>query len=247
MAQRKKNAELLDRSRQPLNLSSLERDFHEYLNQQDLLASTCKSYFSDVQSYVHYCADHPTASVDDSHLLNSFLNRYANKPNSKARTSASLRLFFEFLRQIGFIESDPLPRLPRGRFSVAPGDKPPLEPHLPKGPTEPQEERVVPISNLPPNSSDVPHLAHDFTIQRLRREMSRLKAEIKRLSDAKRHKDATLLKQKHLWRLGFDYAEWPTMGEAIRNLQEIESAIAHEGRMFEDELQKRGLEEKGDT
>ncbi len=45
------------------------------------------------------------------------------------------------------------------------------------------------------------------------------------------------MKQKHLWKLGFDYGEWPTMGEALHNLQEIESGIIYEGRLFEDELQ----------
>ena len=219
----------------------LLRDFHEYLNQQDLLASTCKGYFSDVQSYVRYCANHPTAALDDSHLLSVFLDRYADKPYRKARTSASLRLFFEFLRQKGLIDSDPLPRLPRGRFAVALGAKP-MEPLEQKVPTEPEEERVVPISNLPPDSSDVPHLSRDFTIQRLRREMAHLKAEIKRLSDAKRFKDAKLLKQKQLWNLGLDYGEWPSMGEALRNLREIESGIIYEGRLFEDELQSERSE-----
>jgi len=215
--------------------SALLRDFREYLNQQDLSASTRKGYLSSAQSYLRYCADHLTAALDDRPSLTIFLDRYADKPSTKATKSASLRLFFEFLRQKGFIESDPMPRLPRGRFSVALGSKP-MEPLL-QEPTEPEEERVVPISNLPPDSSDVPYSDRDFTVQRLRREVSRLKAEIKRLSDAKRYKDATLLKQQHIWRLGFDYGEWPTMGESIRNLQEIEAAIAHVGRMFEDELQ----------
>ena len=212
------------------------RDFHDYLNQQDLSASTRKTYFSDVQSFVRYCAYHPTAALDDSHLLNGFLGRYADKPTTKARTSASLRSFFEFLRQKGLIDSDPMPRLPRGRFAVAPGGKLPVEPLL-QGPTEPKEEKVVPISNLPEDSSDLPHLARDFTIQRLRWERSHLKAEIKRLAQANTHKDAKLLKQKHIWTLGLDYGEWPRLGEALRNVEEIEMAIAHKGRLFEDELQ----------
>jgi len=109
--------------------------------------------------------------------------------------------------------------------------------------TKRKEERVVPISNLPEDSSDVPELARDFTIQRLRREKSYLKAIIKRQANAIRYKDGKLLKQKHLWKLGLDYGEWPTLGEALRNLQEIESALIQEGRWFDDELQNRGLEE----
>ena len=97
--------------------------------------------------------------------------------------------------------------------------------------------RVVPISNLPEDRSAAPDSDRDFAIQRLRREISRLKAELKRYADADRFKTSKLLKQKHLWRLGFDYGEWPTMGEAIRNLQEIESGIIYEGRKFDDELQ----------
>jgi len=97
--------------------------------------------------------------------------------------------------------------------------------------------RVVPISNLPEDSSDLPHLARDFTIQRLRRERSHLKAEIKRLAQANTYKDAKLLKQKHLWKLGLDYGEWPTLGEDLRNVEEIESALIHKGREFDDELQ----------
>jgi len=113
----------------------------------------------------------------------------------------------------------------------------------PQEPAEPKEERVVPISNLPENSSDVPELIRDFAIQRLRRQISHLKSEIKSLTDAKRYKDGKLLKQKHLWKLGLDYGEWPTLGEALRNLTEIESGIVYEGRLFTDELQKQGLEE----
>ena len=97
--------------------------------------------------------------------------------------------------------------------------------------------RVVPLSNLPEDRGAAPDSDRDFAIQRLRREISHLKAEIKRLSHALRYKDAKLLKQKHLWRLGFDYGEWPTLGEALHNLQEIESALIQEGRLFEDELQ----------
>jgi len=35
------------------------------------------------------------------------------------------------------------------------------------------------------------------------------------------------------------FGEWPTMCEALHNLNEIESGIVYEGRMFEDELQKQ--------
>jgi len=217
------------------------RDFHEYLNQQDLSASTRKGYFSDVRSFLSYCAYRPTAALDDSHLLTIFLDRYADKPTTKARTSASLRLFFEFLRQKGLIDSDPMPRLARGRFAVAPGGKLPVEPLL-QGPTEPEEDKVVPISNLPEDRGAAPDSDRDFTVQRLRREISRLKSELKRSDDARRFKDAKLLKQKHLWRLGFDYDEWPTMGEALRNLQEIESGIIYEGRIAKDELQSEESE-----
>jgi len=41
------------------------------------------------------------------------------------------------------------------------------------------------------------------------------------------------------------FGEWPTMGEALHNLNEIESAIVHEGRMFEDELYKQLGRRKG--
>ncbi len=99
--------------------------------------------------------------------------------------------------------------------------------------------RVVPISNLSEDRGAFPDSDRDFTIQRLRRELSRLKVELKRSDDARRFKDAKLIKQRHLWRLGFDYGEWPTMGEALRNLQEIESGIIYEGRLFEDELQNQ--------
>ena len=47
------------------------------------------------------------------------------------------------------------------------------------------------------------------------------------------------MKQKRLWKLGLDYGEWPTMGETLHNLNEIESGIVYEGRMFEDGLQKQ--------
>ena len=97
--------------------------------------------------------------------------------------------------------------------------------------------RVVPISNLPEDRSAAPDSDRDFTIQRLRREISHLKAELRRSDDAKRFKTSKLLKQKHLWKLGLDYGEWPTIGEAMRNLNEIESGIVYEGRSFEDELQ----------
>jgi len=92
--------------------------------------------------------------------------------------------------------------------------------------------RVVPISNLPDDRSATPDSDRDFAIQRLRREISRFKAEIKRYADANRFKTSKLLKQKHLWKLGFDYGEWPTLGEALRNLKEIESALIYEGRLF---------------
>jgi len=102
-----------------------------------------------------------------------------------------------------------------------------------------KEERVVPISNLPEDKGAFPYSDRDFTVQRLRREVSRLKSEIKSLTDAIRYKNTKLMKQKHLWKLGLDYGEWPTMGEALHNLNEIESGIVYEGRMFEDELQKQ--------
>ena len=97
--------------------------------------------------------------------------------------------------------------------------------------------RVVPISNLPEDRSAAADSNRDFTIQRLRREVSYLKTEIKRHADAIRFKDSKLLKQKHLWKLDLDYGDWPTLGEALHNLQEIESALIYEGRLFDDELQ----------
>ncbi len=102
--------------------------------------------------------------------------------------------------------------------------------------------RIVPISNLPEDRGGAPDSDRDFTIQRLRREVSRLKAELKRYADADRFKTSKLLKQRNLWRLGFDYGEWPTMGEALRNLQEIESGIIYEGRIAKDELQSEESE-----
>ena len=113
--------------------------------------------------------------------------------------------------------------------------------------TKPKEERVVPISNLPEDKGTFPDSDRDFTIQRLRRQISHLKSELKSLTDAKRYKDGKLLKQKHLWKLGLDYGEWPTIGEALHNLNEIESGIIYEGRMFEDELQKRGKAKRWDS
>ncbi len=103
-----------------------------------------------------------------------------------------------------------------------------------------RRRRVVPISNLPADTGMVPKLERDFVIQRLRRELSHLKSEIKSLSDANRFKNIKLMKQRHLWKLGLQYGEWPSLGEVYRNLKEIESGIAYEGRPFEDELQKQG-------
>lgn len=56
--------------------------------------------------------------------------------------------------------------------------------------------------------------------------------------DAIRFKNIKLLKQRHLWRLGLDYGEWMTMGQVLRNLREIESGLAYEGRMFASEMDK---------
>jgi len=89
------------------------------------------------------------------------------------------------------------------------------------------------------DNSAVPRLDRDFTVQRPRWEVSRLKSEIKTLTDAIRYKNTKLMKQKRLWKLGIDYGEWPTMGEVLHNLNEIESGIIYKGRMFEDELQKQ--------
>ncbi len=68
---------------------------------------------------------------------------------------------------------------------------------------------VVPISNLPKDRGTFPDSDRDFTVQRLRREISHLKAELRRSADAKRFKTSKLLKQKHLWKLGLDYGECP--------------------------------------
>ncbi len=70
-----------------------------------------------------------------------------------------------------------------------------------------EREKVVPISNLPAGTGMVPKVERDFVIQRLRREISHLKSEIKSLMDAIRFKNIKLMKQRHLWKLGLDYNE----------------------------------------
>ncbi len=116
---------------------ALMRDFHEYLNRQDFCDSTRKAYSSDVQSYVRYCADHPTASLlsggrlDMGTTLSSVgsVGTFGRWGSCwfHVHTLCHPREINTSVSEIRSIKSDPLPRLPRGRFSVALDHKPPVE------------------------------------------------------------------------------------------------------------------------
>lgn len=89
-----------------------------------------------------------------------------------------------------------------------------------------QPERVFPISKVPVLESQPDS---EFRLYAAEREVSYLRAEIQRLKAAVRFKDERLRDQRDLWRLGLDYGEWPTMGQVLRNLDKLESAIEYTG------------------
>jgi hypothetical protein len=93
-------------------------------------------------------------------------------------------------------------------------------------------EVVALVSNLPKldeYDNGVPSPAQ-FEIWRLKRTIVRLEAEKRRLNDKISQQLVTLQESERLWTLGLHEKQWPTLGEALRHLQRLKSAIACEGR-----------------
>ena len=225
--------------------SALLRDFRAYLEQGDLGYWTKDNYFYDAQGYVYHCNGRPRLKLDNPGLLASFLGRYASKPHQKARRSTSLRAFFDFLRERGVIDSNPLPRLPRGRFAVGPDGKPTMKPLL-KLPTEWEQEKALePIPRPEPEGANRTYIrrvvplryetgdgipsGRDFAVIKLGRELNFYREEIARLKEAMRQKDLTLKEQQDLWYLGLNFNKWPSIEKAYDNLSKIKSVLNYEG------------------
>lgn len=223
---------------------ALMRDFRAYLEQGDLGYWTTDNYFYDAQAYVCHCNGRPRLKLDNPGLLARFLGQFASKPHQKARKSTSLRAFFDFLRERGVIESDPLPRLPRGRFAVGPHGKPTMKPLLklpteweqgkalepilrpePEGANRSYTRRVVPLRD---ETGDGIPSERDFEVMKLERELNFYRIQFARLKEAVRQKDLTLKEQQDLWRLGLDFNKWPSIGGALDNLSKIKSALNYE-------------------
>jgi hypothetical protein len=86
---------------------------------------------------------------------------------------------------------------------------------------------VVPISNLPkdePFPDDIPD-EYKFEIFRLRREVSSLAGDNRRVNDKLTKALEALHDELRFWKLGIYERQWETLGQVMRRMRHLEAMI----------------------